>query len=207
MTACGGGLIVALCVYVKLWLGNIEDLSPFARAFLYSINYAIGFTVIYLTHMTLATKQPSMTASLIAHTLKRDEVTKKIDYTEFSKLFARLSRSQFIAFQGNVLASFALVTALFYLFRYVFGWQVLTFSQSLSFWNELAYFDKKILWFASIAGFFLFVSGLISGLVINGWRYNNYPKRIYHHPFLKRFFKEKNEEPLPFGLKKIMEVW
>ncbi|HUH36217.1 MAG TPA: hypothetical protein VL022_10330 [Moheibacter sp.] len=196
MTACGGGLIVALCVYVKLWMGEIDNLSPFARAFMYSINYAIGFTVIYLTHMTLATKQPSMTASLIAHTLKRDEVTKKIDYTEFSKLFARLSRSQFIAFQGNVLASFALVTALFYLFRHVFGWQVLTFSQSLNFWNELAYFDKKILWYASIAGFFLFVSGLLSGLVINSWRYNNYPQRIYHHPFLKKFFKEKKRRAI-----------
>lgn len=196
MTACGGGLIVALCVYIKLWMGNINDLSPFTRALMYSINYALGFTVIYLTHMTLATKQPSMTASLIAHTLKRDEISKKIDYTEFSKLFARLSRSQFIAFQGNVLASFTLVIALFYLFRSVFGWQVLSFSQAFSFWSELAYFDKKILWFASIAGFFLFVSGLLSGLVINSLRYNNYPQRIYHHPFLKKFFKEKKRKSI-----------
>jgi|26BtaG_2_1085354.scaffolds.fasta_scaffold00033_13 site-specific recombinase len=196
LTAWGGGLVVALCVFIKLWLGNIDNLSPFSRAFLYSINYALGFSVIYLTHMTLATKQPSMTASLIAHTLKRDEITKKIDYSEFSKLFARLSRSQFIAFQGNVLASFSLVIVLFYLFRHVFGWQILTFSQSFSFWSELAYFDKKILWYASIAGFFLFVSGLLSGLVINDLRYKNHPQRIYHHPLLKKFFNEKKRKSI-----------
>lgn len=196
MTACGGGVIVAFLVYIKSWMGHIEGISPFSRSILYSLNYAMGFTAIYLTHMTLATKQPSMTASLIAHTLKSDENNQKINYSEFSKLFARLSRSQFIAFQGNVLASFGLATLLFFLFRKVFGWQIFTVSEAMSYWDELAYFDPKILWFASIAGFFLFVSGMISGLVINNQRYINATDRIYHHPFLKKFFDNYRREKI-----------
>lgn len=191
LTACGGGLIVAVCCYVKLWEGHIENISPFSRAFLFSLNYAMGFVAIYLFHMTLATKQPAMTASLIAHTLKNDDNRNEINYSKFSSLFARLCRSQFIAFQGNVIASFLLCTLIFWLLRHVFGWKVMSVSESLKYWDELAYMDPKIFWFASIAGFFLFVSGLISGLVINNQRYNNIPARVYHHPFLKKFLGEK----------------
>lgn len=190
LTACGGGLIVATCCYVKLWAGHIDNISPFSKAFLFSLNYAMGFVAIYLFHMTLATKQPAMTASLIAHTLKNDDRSKDINYSEFSRLFARLSRSQFIAFQGNVIASFVLCTLIFWFFRNVLGWRVMNVSESLKYWDELAYMDPKIFWFGSIAGFFLFVSGLISGLVINNQRYNNIPNRVYHHPFLKKFFSE-----------------
>lgn len=196
LTACGGGLIVAILVYIKSWLGHLEGLSPFGHAFWYGVNYSIGFTAIYLTHMTLATKQPSMTAALIAHTLKSDNQSDKINYSEFSKLFARLSRSQFIAFQGNVIASFGLATLLFFLFRNVLGWKIISVSEALKYKDELAYFDPKILWFASIAGFFLFVSGMISGLVINNQRYINATARIYHHPFLKKFFDNYRREKI-----------
>lgn len=187
-TACGGGLIVAICCYIKLWAGQIENISPFSKAFLFSLNYAFGFVTIYLTRLTLATKQPAMTASLIAHSLRNNEPGEEINFNEFTRLYARLSRSQMIAFLGNVLASFVLATALFWLFRKVFGWKVISISKALHFWDELAYMDPAIFWYASIAGFFLFVSGLSSGLVINNLRYNNIPARIYYHPFLKRFY-------------------
>src|SRR5690606_29122606 len=118
------------------------------------------------------------------------------------RLFSRLSRSQFIAFIGNVVASFALATALFWLFKYVFGWKVLSVSDALKYWDELAYMDGTIFWFASIAGFFLFVSGLVSGLVINSQRYNNIPNRIFHHPVLKRFFSVKTRSKIAHWFEK-----
>lgn len=191
MTASGGGLIVAILCYIKSWTGYIDDISPFSKAFLFGLNYAIGFVAIYLLHLTLATKQPAMTASLIAHTLTKDNDDQKINFNEFSKLFARVSRSQFIAFIGNVVSCFALATILFWIFKHLLGWRVVTTSSALHYWDELAYMDPNIFWFASIAGFFLFISGLVSGLVINYQRYNNVPNRIYNHPILRRFFKPK----------------
>jgi site-specific recombinase len=191
LTACGGGLIVAVLCYIKYWMGHIPNISPFSKAFLFGMNYAAGFLAIYLFHLTLATKQPAMTAALIAHTLKNNDQETEINYKDFARLFARLSRSQMVAFLGNVIASFALCTGIFMFLRNVLDWQVVSVSDSLKYWDELAYFDPKIIWFASIAGFFLFISGLVSGLVINNQRYYNIPERIYHHPFLKRFFGDK----------------
>lgn len=198
LTACGGGLIVAVCCYIKYWMGHIPDISPFSKAFLFGLNYAIGFLAIYLFHMTLATKQPAMTAALIAHTLKSNEQqdSNEINYKDFAKLFARISRSQIIAFLGNVIASFLLATGIFWFLRKVLKWRVIGISDSLKYWDEMAYMDTKIFWFASIAGFFLFVSGLVSGLVINNQRYFNIPDRIYHHPFLKRFFGDKKRKKI-----------
>jgi site-specific recombinase len=46
-SACGGGLIVGVMCIVKLLLGKVHS-SEFGHAFLYSLNYAIGFTLIYL---------------------------------------------------------------------------------------------------------------------------------------------------------------
>uniref|UniRef100_UPI00203AD272 site-specific recombinase n=1 Tax=Enterobacter hormaechei TaxID=158836 RepID=UPI00203AD272 len=174
----------------KYWMGHIPGISPFSKAFLFGLNYAIGFLAIYLFHMTLATKQPAMTAALIAHTLKSNgqQDSNEINYKDFAKLFARISRSQIIAFLVNVIASFLLATGIFWFLRKVLKWRVIGISDSLKYWDEMAYMDTKIFWFASIAGFFLFVSGLVSGLVINNQRYFNIPNRIYHHPFLKRFF-------------------
>lgn len=195
-TAAGGGLIVAVLCYIKYFMGHIPDISPFSKSFLFGMNYAAGFLAIYLFHLTLATKQPAMTAALIAHTLKNNEQGSDINYRDFAKLFARLSRSQMIAFIGNVTAAFALATGIFMLLRHAFGWTVVSVSDALKYWDELAYFDPIIIYYASIAGFFLFISGLVSGLVINNQRYYNIPERIYHHPFLKRFFGDKKRRKI-----------
>ena len=57
--ASGGGIIVgALCV-LKLLYGYVPG-SDFSHAFLYSMNYAMGFIMIYLMGFTLATKQPAI---------------------------------------------------------------------------------------------------------------------------------------------------
>src|SRR5690606_22013209 len=45
--ALGGGFIVGLLCIIKVLLGKI-DTSPFAHAILYSLNYAVGFILIYL---------------------------------------------------------------------------------------------------------------------------------------------------------------
>ena len=66
--------------------GTIEVPTLFGKAFLYSLNYAAGFILIYLTGATLATKQPAMTAPArqrttlpgIASRDRRSAITKKV---------------------------------------------------------------------------------------------------------------------------------
>ena len=61
----GGGFIVGFLCIFKALLHEVQA-SAFGHAFLYSMNYAFGFILIYLTGSALATKQPSMTATTVA---------------------------------------------------------------------------------------------------------------------------------------------
>src|SRR5690606_25101731 len=67
--ALGGGFIVGFLCIFKVLLSKVET-SDFGFAFLYSMNYAFGFIMIYLLGMTLATKQPAMTASFITKAIE-----------------------------------------------------------------------------------------------------------------------------------------
>jgi len=188
-TACGGGFIVAFLCFIKTGIGNIQGTSPLFKGFFFSLNYAFGFCTIYLTHMTLATKQPSMTAARLAQSLVPTSGS-ELRVKDFTTLFAQLTRSQMIAFLGNVVAGFLVSLGLFYLLNNVFGIEVLKYSKAYHYWEEVVIMDWHIFYFGGIAGIFLFLSGLISGITINSQRFNNIPERIYHHPILKKSFSE-----------------
>ena len=49
-------------------------------------------------------------------------------------------------------------------------------------------FHSKAIFHACIAGFFLFISGIISGNVANNSVFYHIPKRIAKNPFLNYFF-------------------
>ena len=67
--ASGGGIIVGFLCIIKILLSKV-DTSIFGHAFLYSMNYALGFIAIYLMGYTLATKPPAMTASALIKALE-----------------------------------------------------------------------------------------------------------------------------------------
>ena len=165
------------------------------KAFFFSLNYAIGFSTIYLTHMTLATKQPSMTAARLAQSLVPKSGS-DLNIKDFTTLFAQLVRSQMIAFLGNVVAGFLVSLGIFYLLSNVLGIEVIKYSKAYHYWEEVVIMDWHIFYFGCIAGVFLFLSGLISGMTINSQRFNNIPERIYHHPILKKTFSIKNNRAL-----------
>ena len=186
-TARGGGFIVSFLCFIKTYVGNFEDTSPLFKAFFFSLNYAVGFCAIYLTHMTLATKQPSMTAARLAQSLVPKSGS-DLNVKDFTTLFAQLVRSQMIAFLGNVVAGFVVSFGIFYLLNKILGLEVLKYSKAYHYWEEVVTMDWHIFYFGGIAGTFLFLSGLISGMTINSQRFNNIPERIYNHPILKKTF-------------------
>lgn len=183
-SALGGGAIVAVACILKTWYGTF-DVSLFTRAFLYSMNYAMAFIAIYLTHCTLATKQPAMTAATIAATLENGHGTSGDQrYRELSRLMARVWRSQFIAFVGNVFMAFPVAVLIAYGWGYLFGGDMLTHKYPKMI-HELDPFTSPAIPHAAIAGVFLFISGLIAGNVGNKIIHGRIPYRIEHHPALK----------------------
>jgi site-specific recombinase len=186
--ASGGGIIVgALCV-LKMLYGYIPG-SDFSHAFLYSMNYAMGFVMIYLMGFTLATKQPAMTAATMTKVLS-EEGNSKRNNTEFAHLVSKLFRSQFIAFVGNVLLAFPISLAIIYGLDVFFS-QNLAVDRSDKLLKDLDPFKSKAILHASIAGFYLFISGIISGNIGNNSVFYQIPERIAKNLSIRSFFGKK----------------
>lgn len=188
-TACGGGFIVAFLCIFKVLLSKV-DASEFGRAFLYSMNYSLGFIAIYLTGGTLATKQPAMTASALVSALEKGTNEKTgIDdkYFSFAIFFARVFRSQFIAFMGNVLCAFPIAMLLIWGIDVLFHYNIAATK-----WDKLLTdldpIASKAILHAAIAGFFLFISGIIAGSIANRNKHFSVYYRIQEHPILKKTF-------------------
>lgn len=188
-SAMGGGLIVGFLTIFKTLLYYLKW-APFGQALAYSANYSFGFIAIHLSHSTLATKQPAMTASKIAGSLdikgSREEALNGL-----VDMIARVSRSQFIAFVGNVLAAFPVGYGLAWLYFWVMGEHIADLDKAghmvdeLHPWRSLAFFH------AAIAGVYLFIAGLISGYYDNLNIYNKIALRLQKHKLLIKIFGQR----------------
>jgi site-specific recombinase len=186
--AAGGGIIVGILCIIKVLLGKLET-SGFGHAFLYSMNYSLGFIAIYVLGFTLATKQPAMTAAALVRALQTGRKNTDVDEDEkhraFAEFFARVFRSQFIAFVGNVLVAFPVAWLGIWLIDISFDYNI-----AMGTWYHLATDLSPIhswaILHAAIAGVFLFLSGIIAGSVANRDKHRHVYYRIAEHPGLKK---------------------
>ncbi len=187
--ALGGGLIVGILCIIKILIAKIDS-SYFGHAFLYSMNYAMGFIAIYLLSFSLATKQPAMTASALVRALEEDSKKQgkhSEKYSSFAILFARVFRSQFIAFVGNVIMAFPVSMLGIWLIDYYFDNNIAQTKWTILI-NDLSPVHSLAIVHAAIAGIFLFLSGIISGSIANRDKHNQVYFRIQEHPWLKKTF-------------------
>lgn len=186
----GGGFVVGILCIIKLLFSKIET-SHFGHAFLYSFNYSFGFIIIFLLGFTLATKQPAMTAAALITALEEGLKTQGISAADkhktFAKLFARLFRSQFIAFVGNVVMAFPVSLLGIWLIDTVFSTNIAS-EKWTKLITDLNPITSLSILHAAIAGIFLFLSGIISGSIANRDKHYEVKYRIQEHPWLKMTF-------------------
>lgn len=191
--ASAGGIIIGACSILKILYSELPS-SEFGHAAIYALNYAMCFVIIYLMGYTIATKQPAMTAATMAKVLSDKKNTRK-NYIDFAHFVSKLFRSQFIAFVGNVFITFAAALVVIYgidvLFNYNYGTE-----KADKLFHDINMFDSKALLHASIAGVFLFISGIISGNVANSSVFYQIPKRIAKNPFLNYFLSEEKSQKI-----------
>lgn len=191
--ASGGGIIVGVMCMLKM-LYSYTSGSEFSHAVLYSMNYAVGFIVIYLMHYTLATKQPAMTAATMAKALSSENNTES-NYLSFASVVSKLFRTQFIAFVGNVLWAFPVSLAVVYIAELVFG-QNFAIAKADKFLKELNPFESKAILHACLAGFYLFISGIMAGNVANSSVFYKIPTRIAENPQINMLFGKRFAQSL-----------
>lgn len=187
-SAAGGGVLIAIMALIKIYIGNVVD-EKNLQSVLYALNYGIGFVIIFMLHCTVATKQPAMTASRFAEAVERNPQGRAVDM-KLAQLLIDVFRSQSIAVLGNVAIAVSLAMIIATAFAAHFGTPLLDEKQ-------VAYQLKSIdifggtLWFAAIAGVWLFCSGIISGFFDNRTNYLNLRMRLQHHPLLRTMMPKK----------------
>ena len=183
--AAGAGVIIAIMATLKILTARLV-LAPFLHAFLYSMNYSLGFMLIHVLHFTVATKQPAMTAAALASTVQRSKGSKTAQIAELAALIISIIRTQFIAILGNI--SIAIPTAALITWLWQIGLQepLLTHAKATTLLHSLNPFTSLAIPHAAIAGVCLFLSGLLAGYFDNMAIYRKVGPRLKAHPFLKK---------------------
>ncbi|CAN5861159.1 site-specific recombinase [soil metagenome] len=181
----GAGFIVGFMALIKILLSKLA-LAPFGFALLYSLNYSSGFIFVHILHFTIATKQPAMTAALIAKSI--DEGAQKLD--ELVELVVRVARSQLIAIIGNMALALPTAYAIAWTWYGLHGSHLVSPEKAAHLLHDIDPLTSLALPHAAIAGVCLFLSGLISGYYDNTASYGNIPARLRQLGWLKRLLGE-----------------
>lgn len=190
-SAAAGGVLIALMALIKIHIGNVVE-DKTSKSLLEALNYGIGFVVIFMLHCTVATKQPAMTAARFAEAVEKNPQGRAVDM-KLAQLLVDVLRSQSIAVLGNVSIAVGLATLIAWLFATVTDTPLLTADQVAYQLHSIDIFGGT-LWFAAIAGVWLFCSGIISGFFDNRTNYLNLKMRLQQHPLLKRLMSDKRRE-------------
>ncbi|MDP9918863.1 site-specific recombinase [Variovorax boronicumulans] len=181
--AAGGGAFTALTVLAKFGIYALA-LSAFWSGLAAGLMYAASFVAIQLLHLTLATKQPAMTAPAMAARLRDIKSDDAVD--QFVDEVANLVRSQVAAVLGNVLLVVPAVGLL------VLGWQaalgrpLLDAAHAAATLHSLSLLGPTVL-FAAITGILLFSSSIIAGWTENAFVLHRLDSAMRYNPRIGAF--------------------
>ena len=192
-SAFGGGVVIAFLVVIKIFVSKLP-LTDFWMAVCYSLVYGLGFVAIHLLGFTVATKQPAMTASALASSL--DNRKSNTSLQSEALLMAKVSRSQFIAVMGNLLAVFPVALIIAYALSFVFGANITNEEHAIHYLDDINPMYSLCWFYGGIAGMYLFLSGIVTGYFDNEVVYSKIPERIREHPFLKSVLSTKRLQKL-----------
>lgn len=186
----GAGFIVGFMALIKV-LASKLSLAPIGAAFIYSMNYSLGFMLVHVLHFTIATKQPAMTAARIAASIQETENNRDSDLEALADLCVNVFRTQFIAIMGNVLLALPMAYLLAWLWYFQTGQHLADPEKVRHLLHDLDPLHSLALFHAAIAGVCLFLSGLISGYYDNKAVYNRIPERLRQRKSLQRLLGEE----------------
>src|SRR5574344_1444835 len=185
--AAGGGLVMAFTTLLKFGIAAVAG-AAFWGGFWAGVNYAVSFVLIQLLHLTVATKQPAMTAPAMAAKLKDMQSSEDATHTleAFVDEVANLVRTQVAAILGNVLVVFPAALVLSLLWWQLFGATPLDAAHAQSTLDSLHVLGPSAL-FAAYTGVLLFASSLIAGWVENWFVLRRLDSAIRYNPRFTRW--------------------
>ncbi len=182
-SAAGAGVLIGIMALLKIKAAALH--APlFGEAFLFSMIYGLGFVAIFLLGMTVATKQPAMTAQTLAGLLGDLRLSRNADLERLVDVIAAVCRSQLAAIGGNVMVAFPVAIAVGVGSSFLLDLPPITVDKGAHLLADLDPLSWAIP-HAAIAGFYLFLSGLITGYFDNRAAYADIGPRIGRLRWLK----------------------
>jgi len=203
-SAFGGGVVVVLTTFLKYSFGKLR-LPAFFEVTSVGLSYATTFIGMQFLGFTLATKQPSVTASTLAH--KISQLSGPNKGLEFIIEVRRIIRSQFISILGNIGAAVPFTILLHYLYFYMTG--TTFFDEAYATYKIKSYHPifSLTIPFAMLTGAILWLSSLVGGWLENWIVFNRIPDAISHNRSLNILFgKERTAYWSQWWLKQISGV-
>lgn len=183
-SAAGAGALIGAMALLKIFAAGLH--APlFIEAFLFSMIYGLGFVLIYLLGMTVATKQPAMTAQTLASLLGDLKPTRNADLQRLVDVVAAVFRSQLAAIAGNVMVALPVAIAIGFGLSQLAGAPIIETGKAAHLMADLDPLSWAIP-HAAIAGFYLYLSGLITGYFENKAAYADIGRRIGLLRWLRR---------------------
>ncbi|MBT9465808.1 site-specific recombinase [Hydrogenophaga sp.] len=176
--AAGGGAMVGLTTWVKFSLYSL-GLSAFWGGFAAGINYATSFVLIMLLHLTLATKQPAVTAPAMVAKLK--DIKELGAVKRFVDEVANLFRSQVAAIVGNIGLVIPVVLLISAVLKFSTGNAMVDAERARHTLNDISLLGPTLL-FAAFTGVLLFVSSIVAGWAENWFVFHKLHSAMEHNP-------------------------
>ncbi|MFC3652487.1 site-specific recombinase [Dyella humi] len=161
--AIGGGLVMSAAVYIKFFIFGLH-MHPMVEGFFAGANYAMAFLLMHFLHFTLATKQPAMTAPMLAQKLEGIGTPQGLD--EFVRAVVALIRTQAAAIFGNLVAIFPVCLAIQLAAHYLFGINLITPEKARATIHSFSLLGATPL-YAAMTGVVLWSSSLLAGWADN----------------------------------------
>jgi site-specific recombinase len=175
-SAAGAGVLIGAMALLKILAAGLH--APLlVEAFLFSMIYGLGFVLIYLLGMTVATKQPAMTAQTLAGLLGDVRATRQAELERIVDVVAAVCRSQLAAIAGNVMVALPVAILIGLGLSHWLGQPVIGLDKGAHLLADLDLLSWALP-HAAIAGFYLFLSGLITGYFDNRAAYSGTGIRI-----------------------------
>jgi site-specific recombinase len=192
VAASGAGFIVGFMAMFKIMLGYLRS-APLVEAFLFSMNYSLGFILIYVLHFTVATKQPAMTAQHIAVSLHNSDSGRGVDVDSLARLVNSVFRTQIVAVLGNVALAFPVAWLIAIGYKSINGSHMVSPLKAHHLLHDIDPFGGPALFYAAIAGVWLFVAGLLSGYYDNKALYTRVGQRVRQLRSLRRLLGQDRQ--------------
>jgi len=187
-SAGGGGLMTVITTLIKIVLAKM-NLALFFQGFFSWINYAGSFVAMQFLGLTLATKQPSMTAPVLAGKLKHIQDSNEVQ--GFVEEVTRITRSQFAAALGNI--GMVIPGALLFevIFYNISGHHVVNHEYASHTIDSFHPFKSLTIPQAALTGIILWLASISGGWLENWVVFRQIPEAIAQHRHLMKVIGKK----------------